>query len=363
MSSIDRIDDPAEPVGLETRHVFLDTETYKSFGHNLKSEPLAELTSHLREGALILHITDITLSEIERHIHEDAAKAAIDILGTSKLIARWRARSPGTSLPELNAIDAVKLAETAFNEFTLTMTYVWKAQLHSALEIPASSVFDLYFQRKPPFDGNSKEFPDAFVVLALARWCRGNELKMYVVTADAAMQRAASDTGVLLPVNSLQNLLQMVTAAETPEVLEHVDDLVVSQRFLDQLEEKLQEGIGWLGTVYAGDLPEGEAGDIRVTGTPEIERVSVLSASAGRIGVLLAVKMPVTVEVTYADLSKASYDKEDDIWLGAETAFTEIDAMPIVRMFVEIDPSDDSIRKIEFITTDVEVAEERNWEK
>ena len=186
---------------------------------------------------------------------------------------------------------------------------------------------------------------------------------MHIVTADAAMQRAASKSGLLLPIKSLQDLLEMVTAAETPEILKRVDTLVESTKFIEQLAEKLREGIGWLGIVYSGDLPEGEASNIEVIGPPEIERVSVLSASADRIGLLLTVTVPVTVELTYSDLSRASYDKEDDIWIGEETAFTEIDAAPLVRMFVELDPSDNSIRKIDFITTDIEVAEEHDWDK
>jgi hypothetical protein len=200
-------------------------------------------------------------------------------------------------------------------------------------------------------------------VLALAQWCTETKSKMYVVTADAAMRRAASKTGVLLPINSLQGLLQMVTAAETPEVLKHVDELVESSKFLEELEGKLREGIGWLGTVYTGDLPEGEAGDIEVAGAPEIERVAVLSASADKIGLLLTARVPISVEVTYADLSAAYYDKEEDTWIGADTTFTEIDAAPLVRMFAEVNPSDDSIRSIDFITSDIEVAEEPDWEK
>ena len=38
--------------GLLTRHIFLDTEVYRRFGHNLNSAPLQALGWHIQEGFL-----------------------------------------------------------------------------------------------------------------------------------------------------------------------------------------------------------------------------------------------------------------------------------------------------------------------
>ena len=43
---------------------------------------------------------------------------------------------------------------------------------------------------KPPSDErSSKEFPDAYVIEGLARYCKSDGITMYVVSGDAALRR------------------------------------------------------------------------------------------------------------------------------------------------------------------------------
>lgn len=51
---------------LKTWHVFLDTEVYKRYGHNLKDKVLQRLLQLTKEHISTLHITDITVEEIKR---------------------------------------------------------------------------------------------------------------------------------------------------------------------------------------------------------------------------------------------------------------------------------------------------------
>ena len=54
---------------LKTRHVFLDTEVYRRYGHNLNNKVLQRLLQLTKDHISTLHITDITLAEIQRHDH------------------------------------------------------------------------------------------------------------------------------------------------------------------------------------------------------------------------------------------------------------------------------------------------------
>jgi hypothetical protein len=120
-------------------------------------------------------------------------------------------------------------------------------------------IFEKYFARKAPFDtAKGKEFADAFVIEALGTWCRQSNSKMYVITSDAAMQRAATETGVLIPIPSLQDLLGIAAEAETPELAAAIEKVIGTQQFRDDLQEYVKEHIGCLGTVYSGDYTEGE---------------------------------------------------------------------------------------------------------
>ncbi len=99
--------------GLLTRHVFVDTEVYRGFGYNLNSAPLQALGLYINEGVLDLHTTDITLSEIKRHIHEDATKLALDVSKLNQQFDRWRSRVPNSLIPKIETIYADELGRGA----------------------------------------------------------------------------------------------------------------------------------------------------------------------------------------------------------------------------------------------------------
>ena len=254
MAEIKIRDGSDETQGLLTRHVFLDTEVYRRFGHDLNSAPLRALGRHIEEESLVLHITDITLSEIERQILDEAATLAHDLGKIDRKLERWKARGAAGILPDLETIDGPLLGSSIYNSLCFTIRFDWKATEHLATKVSAGLVFDSYFQRRPPFDNDkSKEFPDAFVIAALADWCAKRNSTMYVITKDAAMQRTATASGVLIPVPGLPEMLQIATAAETPEIVGFVDRLLASPEFVEPVHDFLRDRIGWLGVVYDGD--------------------------------------------------------------------------------------------------------------
>lgn len=57
---------PTEP--LRTRHVFLDTEVYRRARFNLSNTPFSLLAKQIESGRVVLHVTDITLAEIQRQL-------------------------------------------------------------------------------------------------------------------------------------------------------------------------------------------------------------------------------------------------------------------------------------------------------
>jgi hypothetical protein len=59
------------------------------------------------------------------------------------------------------------------------MSTTWNPVVHEALSIRPVEIFDAYFRRDPPFDKpESKEFPDAFVIATLDRWCEQQRQQM-----------------------------------------------------------------------------------------------------------------------------------------------------------------------------------------
>jgi hypothetical protein len=59
---------PAER--LASRHIFLDTQVYRTLDHNPANRALALLKEQVNSHRVVLHTTDITLLEVRRQIRE-----------------------------------------------------------------------------------------------------------------------------------------------------------------------------------------------------------------------------------------------------------------------------------------------------
>src|SRR5262249_3776177 len=114
--------------------------------------------------------------------------------------------------------------------------------------------------RKPPFDGqNSKEFPDAFVLEALRKWCREQNDRMNIVTEDESMTRAVAEDEHLIALKDIHEVLTRA-AADLGVDGEAVGAAVMERpTFASSLEDALRPQMKEVGYVYVGDLVEGEA--------------------------------------------------------------------------------------------------------
>jgi hypothetical protein len=343
--------------GLLTRHVFLDTEVYRAHEHDLSSAPFRVLASLIEEDRVTLHITDITLEEAARHIGEQAAEIERSASELRRKSERWNRRFPRAEMPRIAELGAASLGKFAESSFNWRIRYEWNAQNHEALDCPPRVIFERYFGRKPPFDQGKKEFPDAFVIEALANWCTKTGSTMYLVTADAAMQRAAIESQVLIPVHSLEALLKMAAEAETLELSASVEKVIDTDQFKEKIRHYVEEHIGWLGLIYSGDLPEGEILEAVVAGEPEIQKISVISASRDVVGVMVSITVPLEVTVQYEDRSHALYDKEDDRWHLTEQETMEFEDEPLVRMYIEFERPDMTVAEMNLTTTDLHLSE------
>ena len=351
----------AKPKGLDTRHVFLDTAIYRRYGHDLNSKALKPFLALLQDHVFTLHITDITKREIERQIAELGAELAQDVNKANKRLIRWfsRSRWKAEQKDKLKDVNASELAKQAIQDFQLAMSMDWHPQIHMALSVLPTSIFDRYFAREAPFDGHeSKEFPDAFAIEALDEWCKSKGARMYVVTFDKAMKRAAERTTTLIPVTSLDDLLQIVAEAQRPDIVEKTERFLENTETSSALQKSIEDQLKDLVIIYDGELLDGEIIEQNAGEGPiELEGFHVLLASPEQTDVLAKVTVPVIVQVQYQDISEAIYDKEDDEYFGAETAAMEIEQTITISVFLSIDNESREISDVEIVTKEVRVSE------
>jgi hypothetical protein len=344
--------------GLITRHVFLDTQAYRAHAHDLSSAPFKVLASLIDDDRVTLHTTDITLEEASRHIGDEVATIEREAGELRKKHEQWERRFPRAKMEEIVKIDADELAKSAVAGFRRTIQYDWKARTHEAAGCNAGPIFKRYFARKPPFDaGKGKEFPDAFVVEVLANWCKETNSTMYVITADAAMQRAALDTTVLIPTPSLQNLLEIAAEAETPELTAAIEEVIETQKFFDEVQEYIQEHIGWLGTIYSGDYTEGEILDIEVSGDAEVWKYSIISAHKDTVGAIFSLGVPLDVTFQFIDEGASWYDRESGEWGYYEKKVGSFEDTEVIRVYIEFNRENMSIVNMNILTSDLHLSE------
>lgn len=349
---------PEVPESLVTRNVFLDTQVYRQLGHNPDNGLLQEFGKRVLEGGLVLHTSDITLAEIQRQLREFVGATGQALDAARNKLGRWRHRHPKLVPDDVPAFDVDAVATAAFEKMQNAIVREWGAIGHRAMEIAPIDIFKDYFARRPPFAASeSKEFPDAFVLKALERWCIANDDKMYVVTMDGAMSTAAAATGVLIPVEKLADLLEAAVEIETPDILRRADHLFGLAEVLAELQQGIETEIEDLVPVYTGEMAEGEVTGHSLAGDIEIENYAVVAASARELSVLLEVTTPLNVELSYEDRSEASYDREDDVYFGAETGELEFEDERTIRVFARLGTERPFVRDLEILTREINVSE------
>ncbi|WP_156634158.1 PIN domain-containing protein [Methylobacterium sp. Leaf113] len=343
---------------LLTRNVFLDTQVFRQLGHNPENVVLKALAGHINDSGLVLHVTDITFSEIRRQLHEFTGKTAQALKTARKEYGRWRHRLPMVVSDDLPSFDAAAVADAAYKALLDAASSDWAATFHSATTVAAPQVFKDYFDGKAPFSNQgSKEFPDAFVIKCLEQWCTKNDERMYVVTADKAMSDAVNDAPHLYHARTLEDLFALIAATETPDIRDTVAKLLKKAKVISSIQTAVNENIGDLIPIYFGDFADGEVTDHELNGDVELVDFKVIAASTDEVSLILDIKAPLTVHIDYDDRSDAVYDKEDDVYFGAETAQMWFDDDPNIRVYARFSLNSAKLIALNMLTNEIFVSE------
>ena len=328
------------PVGPETRNVFLDTEVFRSYRHNLNAKTMEVLGRYVEEGIFVLHTTDVTLREVSRQLGAMESELTNRANKIAKDLARWnkRYRFDHHRLPVPDLLSEPSQPSRAYRDFEWTVLYDWKARKHCGANLSIGPVLDQYFNRQAPFDEEgSKEFPDAIALLALENWCADAQERIYVVSRDKAVQRAAHAHAHLIAVGSLERLFALVASADDHGLAERVVAAFDETPLFQELQDTLSENIDEVGALYDGDRHDGEVLSTEIAELEEVEDVTVLRIGQDQVACVPHVRLLVAAEVEYTDLSYAMWDGEDKRYYGAESAVTTVRDSVAAKIFVELD--------------------------
>lgn len=303
-----------------------------------------------------MHTSDITLQEVARQIAEDVEQTHAALTKAAKDVERWRHSVPDIApMPNLGSETARRL----FAAFHRASMEEWSATEHRATAYPATCVFTDYFAKRPPFDKpSSKEFPDAFVLHTLEAWCVAHGQQMYVVTMDAAMQRFAEASPHLIPLDTIEELLgaAIASAADDDGDVEPIADALLNAPEFDyHFEQAIGDHMDELILVYRGDLPNGETTGVDFGRVIQFVNYRIVSRTTTRIGLLANTDVEINVDVAFENHRYATYDKEDDVWIGGEWDSTVVGAEITLELYIEMEIATGEIVSSELIRNEYHV--------
>ena len=111
--------------------------------------------------------------------------------------------------------------------------------------------------------------------------------------------------------------------------------------------------------LYDGDKYDADVTVMEIVELKEIDDITALRVDQDRVSCVAHVKLLVSAEIDYMDVSEAMWDKEDGRYYGAESVVTEIRDIVAAKIFVELkrDGEGITLSSAQFITQDLTITD------
>jgi hypothetical protein len=332
---------------LQALNVFLDAQVFfrENFGFSSRRfRRLCELASDYR---LSFYATELVFREIDSGIVERVRNAGSTLQKAAKPdnagILRHCSAFPFDHLFSFPEDEVLQDFRDQFSRF------VQSARLGkiSIASTSTAEVFDRYFSLQPPFQEGKKrnEFPDAFSLCAISRWCHENQTTAYVISSDSDWRSFCANDDRLFGLNSIDELLDLVASedilAERARMI-YAD----SQGVIHSAVKEQFEGLGFFLDDQNGDVEDVSVLDVETLG----EFLLSLDEHTAVFGVDFIVRY--TAWVTYEDPDFGYYDNEDHSYYSMRTIRKGIDRKADFLGEVLIDLEQAKLDRVIFSSSD-----------
>ena len=284
------------------KNVFLDTDVFIEANFDYRSPRIRSLVSLASDGIVHVFLTTITANEIKANLKEKVAGAVK--IRPAKILRN-------SSLPAVKRLFKSVAAEAVEKELLSQLDQFMKDAGVTVLRVEDSALPDVlkdYFHRRAPFGvgKNKAEFPDAFALHALQRFCKSKNAWMAVITRDKAVQTACGERDCFYHYEDLAKYLDEV-ASDDKSKSEFVR-LWVS-RHQATLFEKAKEQFPMMGFTLIDQ--DGEVVDVDLTDMKPDAEVKVISLAEDSAQVEVTATFTFEASVSYEEPNTGIYDRED----------------------------------------------------
>lgn len=232
--------------------VTIDTNIFEAAKFDFgKESTLRQICKHVKDKRIKVFLSDIVKKEVESHIREKVKEAHKELMGTSKTIKKLytgshRLNEKLDDFLKRKAIEEelIHIEIKAFNKFLkdIGAKIVEKKEMDSK---DIEEVFDAYFKMEAPFENRKekrKEFPDAFIVRQILRFCEkkaNNSRCVAVVSDDKGFIEACKE--VCKDNNNGVELVDFKSLKELFDAIIKMTDIVmyneIKKRIADNIEK------------------------------------------------------------------------------------------------------------------------------
>ena len=333
--------------------VLVDTSVYHKKQcdfEGITNSIIPMLLQLLRANNIKLLSHPILMREIKKHIGQSELISRINNFQSALRKYNKQLQMIGTSAEELNqkleALNMEKRLTTCFEAFYEYATVIPDANVND--------VFDDYFNARPPFraEGEKKhEFPDAFILKGLKKYCENNpDETILVISDDSDWKNALEGNKQVIVISDLEaamvllweqlddkaELFQMLLSKMNKEICSEIKNAALCEAFcIDAIDS----------------TAEGEIKDIKVSSIKE--DVIPLDVEADCVLLQITATLDVDGYSEFLDEDHSVWDDEERCYYFC--AYTHLDfyhASADVDCEVKISFSDDgSLSNIKLVST------------
>lgn len=335
-------------------YVFIDTSVFES-NNFLEGKRINQLLRLSEEGYISIILPELIYKEILNRVKKNLNEAI-------NKFSRYR-----NDTRVLRNIESLKTRfenideKECYQEFEELIKKRFQQSKIGIIDYPVvniKAVFDSYFDRKFPFGAGIKksEFPDAFALITVEKWCEDNGTTCKVLSKDKDILNYESDkldiienyevyldekTKAVEKEKQQEKRLEKLEQSfnkEKGEFIKHIEDWIHVQ--LDN-DSKYYEYSNYL------DVHGLEINDIYV----ELGDYQITNIDEDIIAIQCEANISYSVDIEIDDENNAWYDDEDKVWhyMDTTTERIEDEDVILVDLTIEIPQAGDEFAELEIV--------------
>lgn len=306
-------------------HIVLDTNIFLKENF-LEGKRIRELLKLSEEGKIKIVLTEITIGEVKSNFKKLSRQALKNLSEFRKPFESRVLRNNSIGKKLYDRIDK-KDVEFEFNAEFDAILKKSKVEIIKYRSVNIKTVFDKYFNEEYPFNGTDKksEFPDAFALDLIEKWCEEKGIKCKVFSNDGDFlnyQSSSLDISKDYEEYLNEKLEFFLIQEKRLEILRKLFvqnsnfiDKEIEQWYTDKLDDT---GIYW--EVIWFEIHDLEVTEVEV----KDKQYEIVATDEEWIEIEVEVDLTFKVEVTIDDEEFAIYDDEDKVTRYFETKREEI---------------------------------------